>query len=102
MRTVVARPIRAILFCCLVLSAGLGAAAPSARAQVPGGFSEAGRELQYRGPTALYDPEDPMQSLQWTLGFTLPGSQRLRMARTPLAQKTDYDLRQQHILPFYH
>jgi hypothetical protein len=55
----------------------------------------------YRGPTALFDPDDPFQSLQWTLGITLPPRNRLGSNRLGLAPRVDYDADRSRVLLSY-
>ncbi len=59
------------------------------------------RTPTYRGPTALFDPDDPFQSLQWTLGITLPPRNRLGSARLGLTPRVDYDTDRHRVLITY-
>ena len=62
-----ARPVRVLpLFSLFVLAVARPAFAQPSLA--PG----ADQLPQYRGPSAFYDPEDPLHAARWTLGNTLP------------------------------
>ncbi|HET9235443.1 MAG TPA: hypothetical protein VFP10_15020, partial [Candidatus Eisenbacteria bacterium] len=72
-----ARPVRVLLLLSLVV---LAVARP-AFAQ-PFLASGADQLPEYRGPSAFYDPEDPLHAARWTLGNTLPERWFLKLPST--------------------